>query len=200
MTNEEEIKSLRHSFTNPYREDLPKPKKNQFGHTVLNSNGEDINLENFDLSFDESGQVKASSKDYWVTKLKSSDLPEIEPEFDEDSHPSASVIPTNIIVDSSDKTNLISTLLSELDVMDGTSLKSKTQPTSDVVVQVDSNTKIGWSESNKSCLNKECLCLLPKDAKFCLKCGTPQMSKFCTECGYSFPGMEKFCPDCGNKR
>jgi membrane protease subunit (stomatin/prohibitin family) len=41
---------------------------------------------------------------------------------------------------------------------------------------------------------------LPKDAKFCLKCGTAQMSKFCTECGYNFPGMEKFCPDCGNKR
>jgi RNA polymerase subunit RPABC4/transcription elongation factor Spt4 len=42
--------------------------------------------------------------------------------------------------------------------------------------------------------------ILPKDAKYCLKCGTAQMPKYCTECGYSFPGMEKFCPDCGTKR
>ena len=198
MMNEEEIKSLRHSFTNPYREDLPKPKKNQFGHTVLNSNGEDINLENFDLSFDESGQVKATSKDYWLTKLKSSDLPEIEPEIDEPAHTSVNIIPTNIIPESSDKTNLISALLSELDDMDGTSQKLKPHLLSDGI-QIDSNTKIGWSET-KSCLNKECMCSLPKDAKFCLKCGTAQMPKFCTECGYNFPGMEKFCPDCGNKR
>ena len=196
--NEEEIKSLRHSFTNPYREDLPKPKKNQFGHTVLNSNGEDINLENFDLSFDESGQVKAASKDYWVTKLKSSDLPEIEPENEEIVHPSVNIIPTNVLADNSDKTNLISALLSELDDMDGTNQKFKPHLTPDGI-QIDSNTKIGWSES-KSCLNKDCLYALPKDAKFCLKCGTAQMPKFCTECGYNFPGMEKFCPDCGNKR
>jgi RNA polymerase subunit RPABC4/transcription elongation factor Spt4 len=52
----------------------------------------------------------------------------------------------------------------------------------------------------KSCLNKQCLYGLPKDAKFCLKCGTAQLSQFCTECGYNFPGMEKFCPDCGTKR
>lgn len=200
MMNEEEIKSLRHSFTNPYREDLPKPKKNQFGHTVLNSNGEDINLENFDLSFDESGQVKASSKDYWVTKLQSSDLAEIEPENEEFVHPSADIIPTNIIADNSNKTNLISTLLSELDDMDGTSQKIKSQPTSDGNVQVNPIPKVGQFEANKSCLNKDCLCSLPKEAKFCLKCGTPQMPKFCTECGYNFPGMEKFCPDCGNKR
>ena len=197
MMNEEEIKSLRHSFTNPYREDLPQPKKNQLGHTVLNSNGEDMNLENFDLSFDESGQVKASSKDYWVTKLKSSDLPEIEPENDEPTHPSVNIIPTNIIADSSDKANLINALLSELDDMDGTSQKLKP---SDGMIQIDPNTKVGWTENNKSCLNKECMYALPKDAKFCLKCGTPQMPKFCTECGYNFPGMEKFCPDCGNKR
>ena len=196
MMNEEEIKSLRHSFTNPYREDLPQPKKNQFGHTVLNSNGEDINLENFDLSFDESGQVKASSKDYWVTKLKSSDLPEIKPENDEPVHPCVNIIPTNIIADSSDKANLINALLSELDDMDGTSQKLKP---SDGMIQIDPNTKVGWTENSKSCLNKDCMCALPKDAKFCLKCGTPQMPKFCTECGYNFPGMEKFCPDCGNK-
>ena len=198
MMNEEEIKSLRHSFTNPYREDLPQPKKNQFGHTVLNSNGEDINLENFDLSFDESGQVKAASKDYWVTKLKSSDLPKIEPENEEIVHTSVNIIPTNVLADNSDKTNLISALLSELDDMDGTNQKFKPHLTPDGI-QIDPNTKIGWSES-KSCLNKECLYSLPKDAKFCLKCGTAQMPKFCTECGYNFPGMEKFCPDCGNKR
>jgi RNA polymerase subunit RPABC4/transcription elongation factor Spt4 len=55
-------------------------------------------------------------------------------------------------------------------------------------------------EHFKSCFNKDCMYCLPKDAKYCLKCGTAQMPKYCTECGYSFPGMEKFCPDCGTKR
>jgi RNA polymerase subunit RPABC4/transcription elongation factor Spt4 len=77
----------------------------------------------------------------------------------------------------------IADLISELDEMDGTSERNQ------IVNQLF-----------KNCLNQECMYNLPKDAKFCLKCGTAQMPKFCTECGYSFPGMEKFCPDCGNKR
>jgi membrane protease subunit (stomatin/prohibitin family) len=52
----------------------------------------------------------------------------------------------------------------------------------------------------KSCANEKCLYGLPKEATFCLKCGTYQAPKFCTECGFKFPGMEKFCPDCGTKR
>ena len=74
----------------------------------------------------------------------------------------------------------IADLISELDEMDGTTERKQ--------IEI------------KNCLNQDCKYNLPKDAKFCLKCGTPQMSKFCTECGYSFPGTEKFCPDCGNKR
>jgi hypothetical protein len=82
-------------------------------------------------------------------------------------------------------------LLNELDEMDGTS-KKKLESSSD-----SSNQSI---DHMKSCLNKDCLYCLPKEAKFCLKCGTAQMPKFCTECGFSFPSMEKFCPDCGKKR
>ena len=125
MMNEEEIKTLRHSFTNPYREDLPKPKKNQFGHTVLNSNGEDIDLQNFDLSFDESGQVKASSNDYWLDKIENSNLPSIEPNSEVDQMASQrEVIPTNLTVSSVKPNNInIADLLSELDEMDGTSKK-----------------------------------------------------------------------------
>lgn len=195
MMNEEEIKTLRHSFTNPYREDLPKPKKNQFGHTVLNSNGEDIDLQNFDLSFDESGQVKASSNDYWLDKIENSNLPSIEPNSEVEQMASQrEVIPTNLTVSSVKPNNInIADLLSELDEMDGTS-KKKFEVTLD---QEESDSK---TECFKNCLNKDCMYNLPKDAKFCLKCGTPQMPKYCTECGYSFPGMEKFCPDCGNKR
>ena len=195
MMNEEEIKTLRHSFTNPYREDLPKPKKNQFGHTVLNSNGEDIDLQNFDLSFDESGQVKASSNDYWLDKIENSNLPSFEPDSEvEQMVQQREVIPTNLTVSSIKPNNInIADLLSELDEMDGTS-KKKFEVTSD---NEESDKK---TECFKNCLNKDCMYNLPKDAKFCLKCGTPQMPKYCTECGYSFPGMEKFCPDCGNKR
>lgn len=198
MMNEEEIKTLRHSFTNPFREDLPKPKKNQFGHTVLNSNGEDIDLQNFDLSFDESGQVKASSNDYWLDKIENSNLPSIEPDSEVEQMASQrEVIPTNLTVSTIKPNNInIADLLSELDEMDGTS-KKKFEVTSD---KNQPDTNAGLNSASKSCLNKDCLYGLPKEAKFCLKCGTAQMPKFCTECGYSFPGMEKFCPDCGNKR
>jgi RNA polymerase subunit RPABC4/transcription elongation factor Spt4 len=195
MMNEEEIKTLRHSFTNPYREDLPKPKKNQFGHTVLNSNGEDIDLQNFDLSFDESGQVKASSNDYWLDKIENSNLPSIEPNSEVEQMASQrEVIPTNLTISSVKPNNInIADLLSELDEMDGTSKKK-------FEVTLDKEESDSKTECFKNCLNKDCMYNLPKDAKFCLKCGTPQMPKYCTECGYSFPGMEKFCPDCGNKR
>jgi RNA polymerase subunit RPABC4/transcription elongation factor Spt4 len=77
----------------------------------------------------------------------------------------------------------IADLISELDEMDGTNERKQTE-----------------EQWYKNCLNKDCMYNLPKDAKFCLECGTHQLPKFCTECGYSFPGMEKFCPDCGKKR
>lgn len=193
--DEKDIKELRHSFTNPFRDDLPKPKVNQFGHTILSDKESDIDLSNYNLEMDESGQVVANlnqslfdspQMSNWIKSRQNE--PEIEAVDPEPSKP-------QIISNKVD----IATLISELNEMDGYSQKLK--PSSDGMIQIDENTKIGWSGENfKSCLNKDCMCNLPKDAKFCMKCGTAQMSKFCTECGYNFPGMEKFCPDCGNKR
>ncbi len=181
---EDKIKSLRGSFTNPHREDMPKPIINKFGHTILNGSNPTTESE-MNLNFDESGAIVAEPKQSlfdspefqkWAEKqpiLKASE-PEMkeELEYTETSHQNISPNGVNI-----------ADLISELDEMDGSNL----QKTEDI-----------WNF--RKCLNQDCLYGLPKDAKFCLKCGTPQMSKFCTECGYSFPGMEKFCPDCGNKR
>ena len=87
----------------------------------------------------------------------------------------------------------------ELDDIKEDKSKPFLKPESSNFLTVEESNNIA-STVYKSCLNKQCLYGLPKDAKFCLKCGTAQLSQFCTECGYSFPGMEKFCPDCGTKR
>ena len=59
--DDEQIKVLRHSFTNPHREDLPKPKVNKFGHTVL---GDEMVMSEheIDLKIDESGDISAEPK------------------------------------------------------------------------------------------------------------------------------------------
>jgi hypothetical protein len=181
--DEDQIKVLRHSFTNPHREDLPKPKVNKFGHTVL---GDEMKMadQEIELKINEFGDVSADPKQSlfdspefqkWAENqpiLKTSEREEqvLEAQVEEKS----SIVPNTVN---------IADLISELDEMDGTTERKQAE-----------------NQSFKNCLNKDCMYNLPKEAKFCLKCGTPQMPKFCTECGYSFPGMEKFCPDCGNKR
>ena len=199
--DEEQIKSLRHSFTNPHREDLPKPKVNKFGHTILGDE-KILSESDIDLKIDESGNISAEPKQSlfdspqfqkWAENqpiLKTSEPDQ--PLSEEQSKENFSITPQN---------EILAKLLNELDEMDGTAKKFKAHPNPDGTVQIDPNTKVGFSfDHMKNCANKDCLYALPKDAKFCLKCGTPQMPKFCTECGYSFPGMEKFCPDCGTKR
>ena len=178
--DEDQIKVLRHSFTNPHREDLPKPKVNKFGHTVL---GDEMKMadQEIDVKINEFGDVSAEPKQSLF------DSPEFqkwadnqpvlntsEPEMKEETERQSKVSPNTVN---------IADLISELDEMDGTSERNQSV-----------------NQWFKNCLNQDCMYNLPKDAKFCLECGTAQMSKFCTECGYNFPGMEKFCPDCGNKR
>ena len=181
--DEDQIKALRASFTNPHREDLPKPKVNKFGHTVL---GDEMKMsdQEIELKIDESGALSAEPKQSLF------DSPEFQKWADnqpilKNSEPEETVREIQITEKSSIAPNNvnIADLISELDEMDGTTERK----------QVENQ----WF---KACLNQQCMYNLPKDAKFCLECGTAQMPKFCTECGYSFPGMEKFCPDCGKKR
>jgi DNA polymerase II large subunit len=185
MDQEEIKKSLRHSFTSAQPEEEVKISKNQFGHTVLGeSKPHDTSMHTFE--YDESGALKAS---FDFRDL--ADHPELQ-KFQKVITPDPEPVPEperKILSVAHD----ISRLISELDDMDGTSKKKIEQ----TLEKNESETK---TECFKNCLNKDCMYNLPKEAKFCLKCGTPQMPKFCTECGYSFPGMEKFCPDCGNKR
>lgn len=176
--NEDEIKNLRHSFTNPYREDLPRPVKNQFGHTILNSDNSNINIESVEVEVDEFGEVKAQAKQSLIDSPNMINL--INKMMDTSSEDEVEVanVPINIYTE----------LISELDEMDGTAkLKPLNSP------------KQTYNDS-KSCINKSCSYSLPKDANFCLKCGTAQLSKFCVECGFNFKAEEKFCPDCGTKR
>jgi len=181
--DDDQIKVLRHSFTNPHREDLPKPKVNKFGHTVL---GEEMKMSDQEIDFkiDEFGALSAEPKQSLFDS----------PEFQKwaENQPNAKTIkPEEQATESqiSEKSSIlpnsvnIADLISELDEMDGTNERKQTE-----------------EQWYKNCSNKDCMYNLPKDAKFCLECGTHQLPKFCTECGYSFPGMEKFCPDCGKKR
>jgi hypothetical protein len=182
--NEDQIKVLRHSFTNPHREDLPKPKVNKFGHTVL---GEEMKMaeQEIDLKINEFGDVSAEPKQSlfdspefqkWAENQPVLNAPEPvkeeEKQYIAHQQPKTPASSVNI-----------ADLISELDDMDGTSKRRQTE-----------------NHHLKSCSNENCLYDLPVDAKFCLKCGTAQLPKFCIECGFRFLVLEKFCPDCGNKR
>ena len=176
--DEDKIKSLRHSFTNPFREDMPKPKVNQFGHTILSDNDEVIDISNLDVKFDELGQIRADMSTSLLDHEKVTEWAKIAvnmANFEEDH---------DVMVNTND--GMLSSLLAELDEMEDVVSNKK----------IFKNNKINL----KDCVNKNCSLALPKDANFCLKCGTAQLAKFCVECGFNFKSEEKFCPDCGTKR
>ena len=191
--SEEEIKSLRFSFTNPYREDLPKHRVNQFGHTILSEN-EDFNPADMNVEVDQNGEISANPKMSILDSEQFSKL--VDSHMKQNEFQPDDIEPVEIRTVESD---LLTRLIAELDDIKEDKSKPFLKPESSNVLMIEESSNIAPT-SYKSCLNKQCLYGLPKDAKFCLKCGTAQLSQFCTECGYSFPGMEKFCPDCGTKR
>jgi RNA polymerase subunit RPABC4/transcription elongation factor Spt4 len=191
--SEEEIKSLRFSFTNPYREDLPKHRVNQFGHTILSEN-EDFNPADMNIEVDENGEISANPKMSILDSEQFSKL--VDRHMNQNDFQPDDIEPVDVRTVESD---LLTRLIAELDDIKEDKSKPFLKPESSNIHIVEESSNIA-STGYKSCLNKQCLYGLPKDAKFCLKCGTAQLSQFCTECGYSFPGMEKFCPDCGTKR
>jgi len=181
--SEQDIKKLRHSFTNPFREDLPKPKINQFGHTILTDNDIcELDLSEFKIDQNPDGSVTLN-KPLMQSFIET---------YVQHSQPEAEQSETFIKPIESD---LLTKLISELDDMK----EDKSKPFLKTSVSETDAAKTTQNVS-KSCANEKCLYCLPKEATFCLKCGTYQGPKFCTECGFKFPGMEKFCPDCGTKR
>lgn len=200
--NEDEIKALRHSFTS--KDDGSHVSKNQFGHTVL-GNIKNLDTSNIEVKFNEFGEISAEPTHSLLDSpelqnltsfVHKNNVDDIEEEVHKQTYKSNSNV-------------TIKDLISSLDKMDGTTESSNIHPLTGF--QKENNLFVpdserlarsdSWAnEQMKSCLNKDCLYVLPKDAKFCLKCGTAQMAKFCTECGFHFPGLEKFCPDCGTKR
>jgi RNA polymerase subunit RPABC4/transcription elongation factor Spt4 len=199
--DEQEIKSLRHSFTTSKKEEAGKVSKNQFGHTIL---GEEnlIDVKHIKLALNENGEVEASSEgwlenDELISKL--SDSLNIDDE---------TPLTVQNLIESQKTTiqphiegrNIYTDLMSELDDL-ANSNAGINKSVSSGVIHSGLNIKSGLVKDNsKVCSNTDCLCHLPKEAKFCLECGNAQMTKFCTECGYQFPGSEKFCPECGTKR
>jgi len=202
--DEQEIKSLRHSFTTSKKEEAGKVSKNQFGHTIL---GEEnlIDVRHIKLALNENGEVEANSEgwlenDELISKLSDS--------FNiEDETP----LTVQNLIESQKSTiqphiegrSIYTELMSELDDLANSNAGIKKPVSCGLggIIHTALNVKPVLSNDNiKVCSNKDCLCSLPKDAKFCFKCGDAQMTKFCTECGYQFPGVEKFCPECGTKR
>jgi hypothetical protein len=181
--DEDQIKALRASFTNPHREDLPKPKVNKFGHTVLGDEME-MSDQEIELKIDESGALSAEPKQSLFDSPKFQKWAENQPIL-KTSEREEQVLEAQVEEKSSIVLNTvnIADLISELDEMDGTTERKQIE-----------------KHQMKNCANEKCLYALPIDAKFCLKCGTAQLAKFCIECGFQFLAMEKFCPDCGNKR
>jgi len=191
--DENEIKKLRHSFTSSSSNETNKIKKNQFGHTVLGEVRQ-IDTSEIHVEIAENGEIVANPSEWLLNNQNlqnmAKNMDKFGNSYEDLSHAEEYEVQANIIEASnpySPKEVSIAALLSELDEMDGTAeLKH-------IEVQTQ-------NQSFKDCINQDCMYNLPKDAKFCLKCGTAQLPKFCTECGFKFPGLEKFCPDCGNKR
>ena len=151
--SEEDIKKLRHSFTNPFREDLPKPKINQFGHTILTDNDIcELDLSEFKIEQNPDGSVSLNKP--LMQNFMDTYVQQAKPESEN------SEVFVNPI-----ENDLLTKLISELDDMKED--KSKpfiSKPSSKTTV--DKKASVQKPEDFKSCFNKDCMYCLPIDAKF----------------------------------
>lgn len=224
---EDEVKKIRHSFSNPNEQ--ARFAVNRFGHTVLVEEEAQQSLlseqnvldhEEMTIQVNGAGDIEAAGKsDLWshpallqyaerqgfdssVLRPAPKEMPaDEETPQDEPDNPEPSF----------DLLDQLSASLDDLDtdVASLLNVKSNTPPVTQNRAKFEKaeilrHKSIESSQkpliSGSACSDTACGAVLPNGARFCPQCGKAQLVNFCGSCGYQYQGAERFCPTCGSKR